>query len=198
MISLLARAACAAAICLCAFAANARATQAEPPRNAVAAFGAWMTDENWEDLFLAPHDIDFEDAGLVGVALSRRIAEPVEGLSFEIEGQIAKHFGSQSHWEVNAPILTARWSRFPWDETVATSAAFGLGLSVASETPELEVANEGDSSQTMAYWMIELALGRPGSDWEVIGRVHHRSNAYGLFGDDGGSNALALGLRRRF
>ena len=189
-----------AALLCAAQAAHAQPTPpaAEPPRNAVTGFGGWMTAENWEDLFLSPHEIEFQDAGLVGVALSRRVAEPLDGLSLEVEGQVVKHFGDQSHWEVNAPIATARWSRFPWSGTVATSAAFGLGLSVASEKPELEVELEGDSEQVMAYWMIELALGRPGSDWEFVGRVHHRSPAYGLFGDDGGSNALALGIRRRF
>ena len=187
-----------AATCAQPHAAAASETPAERPRNAVLGFGAWMTNEKWEDLVLSPHDIDFEDAGLVGVALSRRVAEPLEGLSFELEGQIVKHFGDQTHWEVNAPIVTARWSRFPWDETVATSVAYGLGLSVASEKPELEVANEGDSEKVMAYWLIEIALGSPGSDWEFVGRIHHRSPAYGLFGDDGGSNALALGIRRRF
>jgi hypothetical protein len=32
----------------------------------------------------------------------------------------------------------------------------------------------------------------------VVGRLHHRSTAFGLFGEDGGANALVLGLRHRF
>ena len=34
--------------------------------------------------------------------------------------------------------------------------------------------------------------------WSVIARLHHRSTAYGVFADSGGSNFLALGIRRRF
>jgi hypothetical protein len=29
-------------------------------------------------------------------------------------------------------------------------------------------------------------------------RLHHRSTAYGLFGNDGGANALTLGVRYAF
>ena len=182
----------------CAASATALAQEVHDPRNSFALFGGVMTDEDWQDLFLEPHDIEFESAGLLGVALSRRVARPLDGLDLEIEAQIVKHFGDQTHWEFNGPIATARWTRFPWNESVATSAAFGLGMSFASETPELEVEMDGDSRAIMPYWLIELSLGRPNADWEVIGRVHHRSPAFGAFGDEGGSNALTLGLRRRF
>ncbi len=180
-------------------AAAATTPDAQPERrNAVAIFGGVMTNEDWQNLFLEPHDIAFESAGLFGVAVSRRVARPFEGLDVEIEAQLVRHFGDQTHWEANLPIATARWTRFPWDESVDTSAAFGLGMSFASEKPELEIDFEGDTRAIMPYWMIEIALGEPDADWEVIGRVHHRSSAFGAFGDDGGSNALTLGLRRRF
>jgi hypothetical protein len=32
----------------------------------------------------------------------------------------------------------------------------------------------------------------------LITRIHHRSNAFGLISDEGGSNALAFGLKWRF
>ena len=181
-----------------ALAASAPAVAVADTPHAVTAFGGALLDNVWEDVFLAPHDLRFEQSYLVGAALSTRLAEPAEGLSLEVEGQLVRHFGDQTHWEVNAPILTARWSRFPWDEALDTSAAFGLGLSWASEKPALEVENEGDSERLMAYWMIEIETETPVEHWSLIARLHHRSPAYGLFGDDGGANALALGLRRRF
>ncbi len=165
---------------------------------AVTGFVGQMLDNTWEQTFIEPHKLQFEGGGIVGAAASARLAEPLRGLTLEVEGQVVRHFGAQTHWEVNAPLAVARWSRFPWGERLATSAAFAIGPSFASETPRLEVRNQGESSRAMVYWMIEVEAGRPDSDWSLVGRLHHRSTAYGTFGDDGGSNALALGLRRRF
>ncbi|MGF1554273.1 MAG: hypothetical protein ACFBWO_17485 [Paracoccaceae bacterium] len=164
---------------------------------AVTGFGGVLLDNDFQDV-LIPTRIEVEDAYLAGLAVAARVARPVDGLDLELEAQIVRHVHGQTHWEVNAPIATARWTAFPWDRHLDTSAAFGLGLSVASETPRLELANEGDSRPLMTYWTAELAAARPGSDWEWLARLHHRSTAYGTFGDDGGANALVLGLRRRF
>jgi hypothetical protein len=171
-------------------------SEPEEPRWAITGFGGVSLNNVWEDVFTAPQDLHFEEAYLAGVAVARVLGEPITGLSFEIEGQLVRHFGSQTHWEVNAPILTARWGLFPW--ALDTSVAFGLGLSLASETPQLEVENEGDSEAVMAYWMIEVDSELPAENWRIVGRLHHRSPAYGLFGDDGGANALVLGVRRQF
>jgi hypothetical protein len=170
----------------------------EPPARAVTVFGGTQIANVWEDVFIAPWDIEFEDAHLVGIAGALRVAEPIRGLAVEVEVQLVRHFGDQDHWELNAPILTARWSRFPWSERLDTSAAFGLGMSFASEVPDLEKELEGDSSAVLPYWMIEIDSELPVEDWRLVGRLHHRSPAFGLFGEDGGSNALVLGLRRQF
>jgi hypothetical protein len=185
--------ACALAACI----AVASPALADRPK-AVTVFGGNLLDNVWEDVFLAPQDLTFEKSYIVGGAGSVVIAEPVEGLRLELEAQLVRHFGDQDHWEANLPILTARWSRFPWSDAFDMSAAYGLGLSWTSEKPVLEVQSEGDSEQLMAYWMIELDAALPVPDWRVVARLHHRSTAYGLFGDDGGSNALVLGMRRAF
>jgi hypothetical protein len=164
---------------------------------AVSGFGGVLLDNNYEDVFV-PGRLQFESSYLFGVAGSARIARPFDGLDIELEAQFVRHAHAQTHWELNAPIVTARWTAFPWDDYVDTSAAFGLGLSVTSETPQLEVRNEGESQPLMAYWMFELAFDLPPDDWELIARLHHRSTAYGTFGDNGGANALVLGLRHRF
>ena len=170
---------------------------ADLPR-AVTVFGGPLLNNVWEDVFTDPGGLNVEEATLFGIAGSVGLTEPLQGLSIEAEGQLVRHFGDQDHWEVNLPIATARWSRFPWSGTLDTSAAFGLGLSWTSEKPALEVRNEGDSAQVMAYWMIEVDTALPVERWRLVGRLHHRSTAYGLFGEDGGGNALVLGLRRQF
>lgn len=185
----------AAAIAAAGLAGEALAQREPPPANAVTVFGGWSLNNTWEEVFIAPQDLRFEDGGLAGVAVSRRVAEPFEGLSLEVEAQLVRHFGTSTHWEANLPVGYVRWR--PLDSLDAT-AAFGLGLSFSSETPRLEVENEGASQPTMVYWAIELDAALPVEDWRLVGRLHHRSSAYGLFGDDGGLNSLALGLRRRF
>jgi hypothetical protein len=185
------------ALSLAALCLSAAPARAERPAYAATVFAGSVIDNTWEEAAFF-WDWDFQPSHLVGVAAAARLAQPVPGLSLEAEVQLVRHFGDQEHWEVNAPILTARWLAFPWSETVDSSAAFGLGLSLASEVPETEIALEGSSEELLAYWMVELDAGLPASPWRVTGRLHHRSTAFGTFGEDGGSNALVLGLKRLF
>lgn len=155
-----------------------------------------LTSNNWEEFFTS--ELDFKDSYLVTAALARRIGGYGDKASFEIEGQIVKHFNTQTHWELNALVAT-RWEAFWWDDVLDTSVAFGLGPSFASDEPEIETENDGNTSRFMIYWMLELALGLP--DYPraaLITRIHHRSDAFGLIADGGGSNALAVGLKWRF
>jgi hypothetical protein len=164
--------------------------------SAITVFGGLMTDNKWEDT-LAPWTLDFRDSTFVGLAGSHRIGRFDHRLGFEIEGQVVRHFGDQDHWEFNLPIV-GRWEAFPWDAVVDTSLALGVGPSYASEKPKVEVANEGDSQRWLVYWMMELELGPPDKGWSAIFRLHHRSEAFGLVADEGGSNALVIGLKQRF
>ena len=164
--------------------------------SAIAVFGGIMTDNKWEDA-VAPWNLDFRDSTFVGFAASHVIGRFDHRLGFEIEGQVIRHFGDQDHWEFNLPII-GRWEAFPWDEIVDTRLAFGIGPSYASEKPKVEVANEGDSQRWLVYWMVEIEAGPPDRDWSVIFRLHHRSEAFGLVADEGGSNAMVIGLKQRF
>ena len=157
-----------------------------------------LTSNNWEDFITNSGGLDFKNSYLVTAALARRIGTYGDKASFEIEGQIVKHFNVQTHWELNA-LVAARWEAFWWDDVLDTSVAFGLGPSYAADEPEIETEIYGDTSQFMIYWMLELALGLP--DYPrvaLIARIHHRSDAFGLIADEGGSNALAFGLKWRF
>jgi len=157
-----------------------------------------LTSNNWEDFITNSGGLDFKNSYLVTAALARRIGTYGDKASFEIEGQIVKHFNVQTHWELNA-LVAARWEAFWWDDVLDTSVAFGLGPSYATDEPEIEILNDGDTSQFLIYWMFELAVGLP--DYPrvaLIARIHHRSNAFGWVADNGGSNALAVGLKWRF
>jgi hypothetical protein len=157
-----------------------------------------MTSNNWDDFIHYSDGLEFKDSHIITVALARRIGTYGDKASFEIEGQIVKHFNFQTHWELNA-LVAARWEAFWWDHVLDTSVAFGLGPSYATDKPEIEIINDGDTARFLIYWMFELAVALP--DYPraaVITRVHHRSNAFGWVADNGGSNALAVGLKLRF
>jgi hypothetical protein len=175
-------------------------SSAAPGDWAATVYGARISSQpGWEDIILDSAGTGFVDSYLLTAAISRQYAEAYDGaLGFEAEGQIVRHFGDQTHWEFNAVPIMLRWNRFPWSDRVASSAAFGLGLSYATETPPVEVALEGESREWLIYWVMELTAGPVDAPWAVSLRLHHRSVAYGLMGDDGGMNAVGLGLRVRF
>ncbi len=159
---------------------------------------ARLTINHWEDFFIPGEEVTFKDSYLAAATLTRRMGRYENKASFEIEGQVAKHFNIQKHWELNA-LVSARWEAFWWDDILDTSVAFGFGPSYATEKPEIEIENDGDTSRFLIYWMLELAVSLPDyPSTALIIRIHHRSNAFGLVADEGGSNALAAGVSYRF
>jgi hypothetical protein len=141
-----------------------------------------------------------EDSYLAAIAVS----EPIyyrESYQWEVEGQVAKHFGEQDNWEVNA-LFDLRWRSFPWNDYVKTSFAFGEGLSYASEVPLLEDLSEPETGSTrlLNYLLLEWTFAPPAEEqWAVVLRVHHRSGIFGWFDNvDGGSNVIAMGLKYAF
>jgi len=152
----------------------------------------------WHDIFTNPSDLEFADAYRATVAIARPLESYRGGdLGLEAEGQAVYNFGDQTHWEFNA-LVAARWYRFPWNHRVETTFSVGGGLSWATEVPEVEVQLEGSSEQLMIYGHLEMTFARPHADWAVAFRLHHRSGGFGLVAEEGGMNALCLGLTRRF
>lgn len=165
---------------------------------ALTVFAGQSTRNHWEDFFLSPGSLDFAASGLLAGALSKPLARYWNGnLTLEMEGQVAKHFGRQTHWELNAP-LVARWHHFPWNQMLATTAAFGIGPSWSSTTPPLEVETRGGSQPWLFHWFMELTVGPPGEDWSASLRLHHRSTGFGLTGERGGLDTLTIGIRKTF
>lgn len=197
MSTILIRAQRALQLALLSIMLTATACAAEP-EYALNLYGAKMANNNWQDFFSNTDDLDFIDAQMLVMSLAKRVGRHKTLLSYEIEGQLVKHDGIQRHWELNA-LGTLRWEPFWWDRHLDTSVAFGMGPSFATEKPQAEIRNEGDSQQWMLYWMLELALTWPQQpNVAFITRLHHRSEGYGLVAENGGSNALAFGLKYRF
>lgn len=146
----------------------------------------------------------YEDSYIAVLALAKRIYSfqklPID---FEMEAQIAKHFGEQNHFEFNLVPVVFRWKTFPWDKYVDTSFAAGAGISYALETPEIEeetVGKDHASPKLLGYLMFEFSFALPDKpQWCFVARVHHRSGANGLFdGRLDASNAVGFGIKYVF
>ncbi len=140
----------------------------------------------------------FEDNAYVGVvALARELWHYKKYFSFELEGQVAKHFNKDTHWEF-VGVLIGRWHYFPWNKYVDTSFAVGDGLSYYTEVSEVETEDDDDAQRVMNYLLFELALGLPEyPKWDLVFRIHHRSSIFGLYGA-GGSNFVCAGIKFSF
>ena len=178
----------------------ASAGEEDPPHHArtksISLFGGVMTSNRWYDTF-APWNLEFRSSVMVGLAASHRVGPLDPRWSFEVEGQVVRHFGEQDNWEFNLPVV-ARWDAFSWDNTLDTSLAFGVGPSYTSSTPEAEVAIRGNSHRLMVYWKLEAEFAPPGEPWSAIVVLHHRSGAFNTVANEGGSNSIVIGIRRRF
>lgn len=165
---------------------------------ALSLYGGQMTTNHVEDFF-TDNRLNFKDSYLLALTLAKHLGRFSNQLNYELEGQIVKHVKFQDHWEFNL-LGVLRWDNFFWDDWLETSTAFGLGASYATAHPEVEIENDGETANLLVYWMLELAVAPFKSlpQWEWLARIHHRSDAFGLVADDGGSNALAFGVRYRF
>ncbi len=160
------------------------------------AFGGALTEGAWHDA-INPSDVRIVDAGLVGVGVGW--IRPLEGtfLSYGVEAQAVRHFGDQEHFEFNLPVK-ARYAADHARPAWITSTAFGIGLSHATEIPQVEIDRSGASQRTFFYWMAEVEFALPDPEANAFFRVHHRSDGFGYFDEDSGSTALVLGFRKRF
>ena len=164
--------------------------------NALLIYAGKLSHDHWYESF-GP-GTDFIDSTIAVVALSHTFHRAADLRdSYEVEGQIAQHSGLQEHNEINL-LAAYRWHHLPWSSRLNSSVAFGLGISYATELPLVEVLIKSESDRLMAYWHLELTLGPQKSDWQAMLRLHHRSTAFGLFGDEGGANAMTLGVRYAF
>ncbi len=189
-------------VVLCSFLALGSAGAAESAQadRALTFYVAQISSESgWEDVMVNPVGAAYVSDYLAVAALSQAYAQLREGsVQLEMEGQVAYYFGGQEYWEFNAVPLMVRLRLLPWTEAFAMSAGFGIGLSYTTEMPRIEVELEGESHRFLVYWVAELTAGPHEGPWALSLRLHHRSVGYGLMGEEGGMNAVGLGMRWRF
>jgi hypothetical protein len=145
-------------------------------------------------------DADYSDGNNVLVAaLTREIYRYKHYFSVEIEGQIGRHFGDDvSHWEI-VGLGIGRWHSFPWDNLVDTSLAIGAGLSNYTDISYLEKDRDDEAQRLRGYLAFELTFGLPRYPrWDLMVRIHHRSNMWGVFGEGDSSNYVCVGLKYAF
>lgn len=158
------------------------------------------TDESLGDV-LVNKTIQFEHSFLGVVAWARALGDASRSYQWELELQVGKHAGVQTHWEFNAlPVI--RWKRLPWNHLLATTFAIGDGLSYATRVPPLELGSHTNigANRLLNYVLVEMTVAPPRlKSVSFVARVHHRSGIYGLFNDvHGGSNIIAAGVKYAF
>jgi hypothetical protein len=149
-------------------------------------------------LLAIPMHLELKDSYVFGVSVSKQFAEWTRFMRWELELQAYKHFGDQNNWEFTGSV-NLRWVVFPWNKYIETTAAFGEGLSWATEIPALEKTDPANTQpeQLLNYILLEVTFAIPESPWSLVTRIHHRSGVWGLFGHSG-SNILEAGIRYRF
>ena len=160
-------------------------------------WGGWGTDGDIEDI--PGINSNFEKSWFAGIGLSREIVRMGDDFMWEIEAIAVRHLGWQRHWEGDLAI-GLRWTDPPWNDKFRSSLALATGVSLASRLPPLEETFDPPTKKFLQYLALEATFSSANrSGLEYVLRLHHRSAAFGLYGtDDGGSNFLALGIRKRF
>jgi hypothetical protein len=158
------------------------------------AYGGKWSDNRWNEIIRGQTALRSSYVGVAGAAL--KLHDFCDHLGLEGEANIAGNSGQQNHFELNTAAIL-RWQAFPKSRSVATSFGYGLGLSYAFDRPPIEEQPHRRASRTLLFMPTELTVGPPESPWELMLRIHHRSGAFGVFKDAGGSNFISLGLRFR-
>lgn len=157
-------------------------------------FGGQMTGNKWEEVFV-PGRVEIIESWFVGAGIGYEWTTRFPRTTLGLEAQAVRHFGLQDHFEFNAPVVVRYYPRRPIFSKLE-SIAFGIGPSTTSKDPQVEIDRDGETSKTLIYWMGEMDFSLSSTNFTI--RLHHRSDAYGLFATDSGSNAVAFGLKHRF
>ena len=172
----------------------------DPSPWAVAVFGGQALDSNFSDTVTQPYSSDATGDYMVALAPSRTFAWYSDKLSFEAEVMGAFHFGHQQYEEIGGAVY-ARWHTFPWNDTVRTTLALGLGPSYTTIYPQIEAQNDPNNrSRWLNQLNLEASFGLPVyASTEMLLRLQHRSGMFGTMGGVwDGSNFVVLGLRQHF
>lgn len=156
-------------------------------------------DYGWDEARLVSGDVGYtlmEDNPLV------RLLDPVLS-TVEVAMNVTYQDDPAGSIFVFSPYMMARWSKFPWSDTLRTTFGLGGGLSWATDIPSIEIEPDepnGDYSKLLFYIAIEATVTLPKyKNWQLVYRLHHRSGIFGTFqADNSGNTAVQLGLRHYF
>ena len=170
-------------------------------------WGGQMIDANFGDTFLFKGQMRPEY--LLGLGLNRRLMR-AGPLALEFDSNALIHHAyeqpggefNQDTPNANTPAQT--FGEFTWSFGVRAwlqpwlSLAFFEGVSLNTNVSNYEKTFRENYTTFLNYLGFELeALIK--EDWSLVGRIHHRSGAYGTYsGVSEGSNAYLVGLRYRF
>ena len=170
-------------------------------------WGGQMIDANFGDTFVFNGRMRPEY--LWGVGLNKRLlrAGPL-ALEFD-SNALVHHAAEQPGGPYNQPVPNANtpaqtFGEFTWSFGVRAwlqpwlSLAFFEGVSLNTNVSNYEKTFRENYTTFLNYLGFEVeALIKP--EWSIVGRIHHRSGAYGTYsGVSEGSNAYLVGMRYRF
>jgi hypothetical protein len=179
---------------------------------ALTAWGGQMTDAIFGETFTFKGALRPE--GVYGLGVNRRLlgADP---FALELDGNLMLHNASSNsklRYALGVPEAYRATART--DPQTFAEITFGLGLrwwiqpwlslgvvegvSLNSAISNYEKTSWPKAAQFLNYLAVELAVDVT-PQWSVVGRIHHRSGAYGTYsGVEEGSNGYLLGARYRF
>ena len=167
--------------------------------------GVYVEDSFGDDIILSPSLPSSWEYGhddrLIATSVSRQVAHFWRHWTLEPEVGLGQRLGREPATEVWGA-LYFRYSRFPWDRYLVTTAALSTGLNWASEVTEVEKerAKDGEGSNLMHFFSPEVTFAAPSRpNVELVLRFHHRSGVFGLVSDAwGGAQYASVGVRVRF
>jgi hypothetical protein len=174
---------------------------------AVTTWTGQMFAANFGDTFLFKGH--FRPEYLAGVNLQRRLVD-AGPFALEVDANLmGHHAAAQAGGEFNQPVPYARTPAQTFGEATIglgvrfwvlprLSVFFEEGVSLLTEASNYERTFRQNYATFLNYLAFEVE-GLVTPQWSVVGRIHHRSGAYGTYsGVSEGSNAYLLGLRYRF
>ncbi len=172
-----------------------------PLPNAVFAFGGRYTTGNMGQS-LNVFNVGYEDNGIAAVGFQHFL--PWRGWGFSVGGEagVGARFGEDFSGELWGGVVFRHVGVTLFD-ALTVSPAFTAGFSAVTKAMGVEAKREishGGDATFLGYLGVEVDVSSPRwPNGEVFWRLHHRSGAFGTFGNMGeGANANVVGLRRRF
>lgn len=170
---------------------------------------AFITTNSIDDFPTGSYNIaDGSSSGQIYVlTASRRLGEfelVLGGCTFRpqlelpLTLEIVDENGRNPFLDYNASLML-RWVDFPWNASVKTTFAMGLGLSYSSKVYLMDVKRhpDEDRSHLKFNWPIQLSFSHPSyPDQALILFILHQSGGH-VF-DDGGVNSIGIGFRGSF